>query len=558
MGSAMKWMLVAGLSLVLAACRPVAKPTPTLTPVATPTPSPVAAPTPAPAPTPAARKPAGTLVYAVGTMMGENWGINRTSGEAAFVSSVYEYLIYNDPKTEKLVPGLAERWHISPDSRTWTFYLRRGIQFHKGWGELTAEDVAYTAKLSAMEGSVNSHAVVWRDTQVQVLGPYKIAFFRPNPDVGLGYVVALRERYGLPIMSKKYVESVGEEKASREPIGTGPYMFVEHKTGEYLKLEALDSHWRQTAYFKTFIFKKVPEDAARIIMLRAGEADLIDLPVELKGEVERAGLQVLRGGIATQSFVSLSGQFLPTRPTYNPNVPWVGPTPERALKVRKALALAINRDEIINTILGGAALPGIVPVAAPGQPGLDPTLKPYPYNPEEAKRLLTEAGYPQGFEVTFRLTVLPGRPEMKTLGEAVAMMWEKVGIKSKLVPIEWAPHQGDLTARAISGIVWVHSPRLWDEPVFGLQQVATSRATRILFVEHPELDKMVDEAVQIADYGQRIAMEEKITRWLHENYWGAPIAAKFSIAGAGKRVGDWLRMPGSEYPLYIENIRPAP
>src|SRR5262249_48955782 len=158
---------------------------------------------------------------------------------------------------------------------------------------------------------------------------------------------------------------------------------------------------------------------------------------KLKREAEAAGLQILRIPGAGIYHVQLGGQLLPTRDTFDPNVPWVGDpkdeaSQERALKVRKALNLAVDKRAVASAVFEGEGEPGLVPYFLPGTEFVPADLKPYPYDPQEAKRLLAEAGYAQGFsrEIEMLLMPWPGRAEMADVGEVVAGFWERnLGLK---------------------------------------------------------------------------------------------------------------------------------
>src|SRR5256712_7333607 len=185
---------------------------------------------------------------------------------------------------------LAEKWQVSDGGRTWKFHLRKGVRFHNGT-EVTAEDVRFTFASIAKEGSANSMAPEFRTIKsMEVEGPYTITVRFDKPFVTLGNRVTQGLFASVAyIQSKKHIEA-GEDGAERQPIGTGPWKFVEHLRGDRIVYEAVDNHWRATPHFKRLVFLKVPEPATRMAMLRAGGADVIETGGGDVGGVEGGGV----------------------------------------------------------------------------------------------------------------------------------------------------------------------------------------------------------------------------------------------------------------------------
>src|SRR6059036_2539144 len=180
-----------------------------------------------------AARPEGTLTVAVATFGNERWLPHLYVGaEDVVLKPLWENLLSRDPKTGDSIPMLAERWQVLDGGRTWRFYLRKGVRFHNG-AELTAEDVRYTFTSMAREGSANSLAPEFRLIKsMEVENPHTISVRFEKPFVTFGN----RVNHGLfasvaYIQSKKHLEA-GEEGAERNPIGTGPWKFVEHLRGD--------------------------------------------------------------------------------------------------------------------------------------------------------------------------------------------------------------------------------------------------------------------------------------------------------------------------------------
>ncbi len=262
---------------------------------------------------------------ALGSLGDEVWLPDQGIATLSPVSACYDFLFYRDEKGNP-VPGLAEKWEVSADGLVYTFHLRKGIQFHDGWGELTADDVKYSYELGSRKGSRNSNLPQWAAVmnKVEVIDPYTISFQTKSVTLILLNKAGREYTPVFSIVSKKYAEKVGIEQAGRKPIGTGPYKFMEHTFGDYIKFEAVENHWHKTPNFKTLIIRKVPEEASRVAMLRAGEVDIIELSLDFKAEVTKAGFKTKSSLGAVGYMIALGGQWLPTREGFDTKYPWVG------------------------------------------------------------------------------------------------------------------------------------------------------------------------------------------------------------------------------------------
>jgi peptide/nickel transport system substrate-binding protein len=486
---------------------------------------------------------------AVATFGNERWLPHLYVGaEDIVLKPLWENLLNRDPKTGALTPMLAERWEVADGGRTWTFHLRKGVPFHDGQGEVTAEDVRFTFDSMAREGSANSLSPEFRQIKsMEIVDPYTITLRFEKPFVAFGN----RVTHGLfasiaYIHSKKYLETAGEEGAERRPVGTGPWRFVEHVRGDRIVYEAVENHYRAVPHFKRLVFMKVPEPATRMAMLRAGSVDVIEIGGEYVEELTKVGVRTLTMPNVAWVWVILGGQWS-TKPTYDPTVPWALPDAERARKVRQALNLAVDKRAIIQQVLGGLGTAGGAVNYYPNDPwATEALLAPYPYDPPKAKALLAEAGYPKGFEVTMNLTARPGRGFLPDVGEAVATYWEKIGIRVKRRPVDRAVFAADFRGRTYPGVALAYAgPVIAPEPWELFVRLAHTKGAAQLMFEHPSMDAFIDRLGSEPNLGERTRiMREELGPWLHEYMPAVSIGATHSIAGVGPRVGEWPLIPG--------------
>jgi peptide/nickel transport system substrate-binding protein len=449
---------------------------------------------------------------------------------------MFEYLTDVDPTTwDYERPMLAERWQMSPDAKTWTFHLRKGVQFHDNFGEMTAEDVKFSFELLMGKDAIATTTPQWRKNieKLEVVDrhTFRLVMKNPDPDV-LFELSSARE---VQIVSKKQIESQGIDKASQRPAGTGPYRMVEWRRGEFMRYQALDRHWRVTPQFKELVYRFVPEDATRVAMLRTGEADIIELPRTLKKDVEGAGFEARRAlwpGVVV--FGIMGGQYLKDRPTFNAQVPWLDK------RVREAINLAVNRKAIMEHLFLGEAQPAILPIIPSWVKEFNnPAWKQYPHDVERAKKLMAEAGYPNGFTAEWRAYPLPGVPELIAVSEALQIDLAKIGVKLDLKLTELQtirPHYRD---RKLAGVGWMHRTGIPPDPASHLALFYTAGGL-LGSVELPEIEDLFQRLQRTADPKERARIIRSVGDIIHNGYHVIPLVDLYALYGVNsKKVGAW-------------------
>jgi peptide/nickel transport system substrate-binding protein len=491
-----------------------------------------------------AATPTDTLTIALGNLAEETflpW--NGTMPRSSYFSPMYDFLVYPEAGTGKILPGLATKWEMSADGKTWTFWLREGVQFHKGWGELTGEDVVYTVKRSIGPESRGpaSHLRAWLD-KVEAPERYKVVFYLKTPMADLP-ATDLVNFMQLGIVCKKYVETVSDNKANAEPVATGPYAFVEHKRGLFIKFQAIAKHWRLAPQFKNITFLLIPEVSTRVAMLKAGEVDLAPISYDSLESVKASGVKIISIPKTWAPTIQLGGLVTTDPKRYNPSNPWSDK------RVRQALNYAVDKEAIVRTILHGQATPAGAINNLPEW--LE--VKPYPYDPVKAKQLLVEAGYSKGFPITLKTFVITPGAELPTIGEAVAMYWKQIGLDVKIVPTDWNTVVGEWTGGKAWDFAWVHRGAIFLSPVSGATPDHTERIAFASFVT-PKTEEMVSAISSELNLKKRSALVREMGEYLRDEASAVFLAFADEPYGASRKVGKWQT---AGFPVDMEYITRA-
>lgn len=316
--------------------------------------------------------------------------------------NIFDNLVTRNPDG-KIVPQIAKAWRYENDI-TLVLDIRTDVKFHDGT-PLTVDDVAWSVQriidpafkspqLSQFNSIVKAEAV----------GTDKVRLTTSSP-----YPALLAQLVKLSIVPRAYVQKVGNEKFNVEPMGSGPYRFVSWQKGVRVTLAANESYWRGRPPFKTVTFQMVPDTATRIANLKTGRADIIrqlnpDDAASLKGE---SRLQILSGPTERTGYLFINAL--------------AGPTKD--VRVRHAIAHAINRQLLIDALLGGYGRPVTI-LLTPANFGYIEGMKGYPFDPTRARQLLKEAGA-EGAEISFYTS--PAYDQR--LVQAIQQMLQEVGLK---------------------------------------------------------------------------------------------------------------------------------
>jgi ABC-type transport system substrate-binding protein len=476
-----------------------------------------------------------------------------------------------------VVPMLAESWDISADAQTWTFHIRKGVQFHKGFGEMTAEDVVFSHRQIADSDkharSANAAEMFFAEDGNQTTPDnytWVVDMGQPFSEVPLYELIGTPRAVGAWVVSKKQWDEEGEEEANFNTAATGPWEIDEAKTGEFWRMKAVENHWRVTPAFAELVFHEIPEESARVAGFKTGNLDTFIMALDSISEVESVdGAALMQVPNAVQAGVNFYGQtYMPARdgggemwPNYNPDLPWVSPnsdinSPEwaTARTVRLALAIAIDREAIVANMLQGFGRPLTLKDWMGFEDRLPSPEEAWPYDPARAKSLLAEAGYPNGFTATLT-TAIRGAPSEVEACEAVAQYWDAIGINVDFQRVPYGTYRPTAVARTYEGMSCHNvGPRL--SPVQGMASFLNS-GNFSWGSEHPTTEELIPLAQKSVLAADRMKYEDQIATFFLEEVFGQtglysvdnvwPVGPNIKPWGDFVKQGDLRQINGFEY-----------
>src|SRR2546426_6555168 len=367
--------------------------------------------------------PEGKIVIAQGvdpTTLDPQW--HEETPAYNVLLNIYDTLLFRD-KDLKIIPWLAESWKLV-NPTTWEFKIRKGVKFHNG-EEVDADAVKFSLDRIRDPETKARQSVYFRlVTSVDVVDKHTVRVVTSRPYPTLENHLALRGA----IMPPGHFRGKDKVFADRNPVGSGPYKFVRWVKDEQIELEANPSWWGGAPKIKTIVFRPIPEHAVRAAALQAGEIDVaVNIPPHLVQSIEKhPRLYVSKAPSVRTIFIPIYAYQYDT--ANKPVGPVEGPTRDK--RVRQALLAAVNVDEIIKTVLEGNAVRTATPLT-PKHFGFDPSFAPVKLDVDRVRKLLAEAGFPQGLDLT--LNSPDGRYQKdKEVAEAVAGQLTKAGIRTRV------------------------------------------------------------------------------------------------------------------------------
>jgi peptide/nickel transport system substrate-binding protein len=429
-----------------------------------------------------------------------------------FLYALHDALMKPLPGND-MAPCLAESWTDSQDGLVFEFKLREGLSFHNG-DPFTAEDVKFSF---ARYRGASAKLLHERVKTVDIIDPHRVRFVLDTPWPDFLVFYATPATGAAWIVPQKYIEKVGEDGFRRQPVGLGPYQFSRMIPGVELVLEANLHYWRKRPSIKRVVIKGVPDRTTRLTMLKTGEADIGYLMVGLEAAAVKADAKLRLAKV-----IPPATWWMEFREQWNPKSPWSD------RRVRLAANLAVDKEALNDAErLGFSRLTGsIIPS------GMDFALRiePYPYDPEEAQRLLAEAGYPNGFDAG---DVTP-LPPFTTMGEAVTNDLARVNIRTRVRNMERSTFMEAWRSKKLGGIVVTVSAapgttavRLESFVISGAPYAAGG---------YSDIDELFEQQARERDRTKREMLLNQIQRLMHEHVMYGPIFEPATLHGIGPRV----------------------
>jgi peptide/nickel transport system substrate-binding protein len=526
-------IFVIALSLVLGSCAKPAATTPaattpattkpaTTTPAATqPATTTPAATTPA-ATTPAKKVPTGTLRATAPSWI-ETMDPNL---QTTFEYAIYEHLLSTDEEGN-FIGELAETWSVSDDGLVWTFNLRKGIKFHNG-DDFTSADAKFSLERIMKEGSMSPWKPEYSATIDHIDTPddYTVKIYCSK--VNYQFYASI---WGCPMLPMKYIEENGDKYFNEHPIGTGPWKFVKLTPGVSIEFDAVPDHWRITPDWAKLIVELVPESSTALAKLRQGETDIVAVNMDEALQVQDEGYELRILGRPTVPVICMLNTWEST-----------GPISDE--RVRQALSLAINREEIANIFFNGLAEPGGVIWTAPTSWGYDPAWTNgewFEYDPGKASALLKEAGYPDKFDnpvvTLYSMSYMPWLPD---LNQIISAYWGAIGVRTKIETIDFGQLRGMMYVQdpAMTGKV-----AIWNMPTVQLSVAflwsAIHSQGNWQLLHDPEFDSLWGSISQTPDQDTQIILFRQTAQYMLDKYICPGIVNIYSYYAVSDQIGDW-------------------
>ena len=495
---------------------------------------------------PIAAQPAGTLVVG---LVAEP--VNLDPPQVTDLNSnrvgrrIVETLVTFPEESTQIVPGLAESWTISKDGLQYTFKLRRGITFHDGT-PLNAEAVKFS-----IERQINPNHPAYKLGKypfanfffgnvkaVEVLSEERVAFLLNEARASF---IAVLAQGAASIVSPTAVMKWGPDYPTH-PVGTGPFRFASWDRGQRVVLEKNPTYWKYPVKVERVIYRPIVEDQARLTELLTGTLDVIvGVPADFVSQLEQnAKITLLKQVGAHVWYLGMNNQKKPFDDK----------------RVRQALNYAVNKDAIVKDVLKGTGAASRGPVL-PGTWGADPALKPYPYDPERAKKLLAEAGYPSGFSTTLWVPESgSGMQAPVAMSTVMQSNLKAVGVNVSLQTMEWGAYLAKLRTKeqelfALSWMAGTEDPDMVMYPLLHSSQWTPVGPNRALY-KNARFDTLLQQARLTTDQAKRAQLYREAQRVLVDDAPWVFVDHEIQIAALSKRVQGFKLHPS--FDLRVETI----
>jgi peptide/nickel transport system substrate-binding protein len=468
---------------------------------------------------------------------------------------VFESLVKLDADS-RIVPGLAESWRLV-DPTTWEFKLRKGVKFHDGT-DLTAEDVAYSLERPAQVANSPGPFTLYTK---QIVGKEVVDAQTIRLKTAAPYPLMLNDLTTIYVVSKKNVQGIASEDfaSGKGMVGTGPFRFVAFKRGDRVELARNDAYWGGKPAWEKVTMRFIAADPTRIAALLSGDVDAIE-------NVPTADLPKIRSNPNVNFFQKVSHRVIYfTLDQGRDQTPFAADkagkpldrNPFKDVRVRQAVDKAINRQAISERVMEGLSLPTANLVPAP-MFGNNPALKVTPYDPDGAKKLLADAGYPDGFALTIH------GPNNRYVNDdqilqAVAQMLTRVGIQTRVeaMPLATFFPRANKKEFTMALVGWGAQTGEASSPLRSiLATIDTEKGMGTVnygFYSNPKMDALLAEALRTTDDGKREKLLQETVAVAVQDVGLVPIHHQFTTWATRK---GFAYVPRTDERTYAWQFRP--
>jgi len=486
---------------------------------------------------PAAAAPEGTLTWGLHVTLAPKW-LDPGDTEA-FINPFMVLYAVHDALTKPMpagdnTPSLADSWTVSKDGLTYEFVLRKGVKFHNG-DLVTADDVKFS--FDRYRGAA-AKLLKDRVREVQIVDQSRVRFLLKEPWADFMTFYGTSATGAAWIVPKRYVEKVGDDGFLKAPIGAGPYRVVSSTPGVELVMEAFEGYWRKVPAVKRLVFRSMPDETTRAAALKAGDVDIVYL---LSGptaeEIKRTpGLKLVASRPPGVPYLDLPEQW-------DPKSPW------HDRRVRLAASHALDRNALNQAETLGLSRPtgGLIPRVL----DFAKVYEPPAYDPARSRKLLAEAGYPNGFDAGD----LTPFPPFFGLAEGLVNYLQQVGIRTRMRSMERAAFLSAWREKKLKGVI------------MGLGAPAGNAATRIeVYVTKngiyssgvvPEIEDLFQRQARELDRKKREALLHQIQDIMVDRVMYVPIYELAFLWGVGPRVEEAAvdHIKGFSYSAPYEDLK---
>jgi len=401
-------------------------------------------------------------------------------GQDQTVRNIYDGLVNWKPGTVEIAPALAESWDVSKDGLMYTFHLRKGVQFHRGFGELKASDVKFSFERVMDPKTKSPRSKDFRLVkQIEVLDDYTLRLTLKKPYPGLLHMLADR---GAFVTSEKAVKELGKD-IGRAPVGTGPFFVTKWIPKQNVEMERNEKYFAGPPRLKKVVFISIREAATRFMAFDSGQIDLIQV-----ADPDRVAKYLKDPKVVIKSKPGLITRYI----GFNQKI-----KPFDDVRVRRAIQHAVDKDYIVEHLFKGLSVKS-VNFVPPLNFGYTDDVMTYPYNVEKAKKLLAEAGYPNGFKTSL---YIPNIPRFTKHSVVIKDSLKEVGV--------------DLELKVLDVSTFLAACRKGEPPMFTLSSGGSPNTAFYLFLyfhsnnfppgnnfahySNPDVDALINKAQEAVD-----------------------------------------------------------